>query len=215
MFAMTKQKKNNKYSQILNHFKKRDPKIHEVMKTIDFNKRLNPDRKAGQKINYFSSLCREIVGQQLSGKAADTIHKRFMDLFLGKEFSPKNILEIDDKKLRASGMSWAKVRYVKDLAQKAESGELDLDQLHKFKDVEVVEKLTTIKGIGAWTAEMFLIFTLGREDVFSFGDLGLKKGIGKIYGVKNPTKIKIEKIISKWAPYKTYGSIALWHSLDV
>jgi len=127
---------------------------------------------------------------------------------------PKKLLKIKDQKLRDVGMSWGKVRYVKDLAIKHLGGEIDLSKLSSLSNEQVITELTKVKGIGPWTGEMFLMFTLRREDVFSFGDLGLKRGIEKLYNLKEPTVAQIEKIIMPWSPYKTYGSIALWHSLD-
>ena len=112
-------------------------------------------------------------------------------------------------------MSWSKVSYAKDLAQKVLDGEVHLTKLDDMANEEVVRELTTIKGIGEWTVEMFLMFTLNREDIFSFGDLGLKKGIMKVYEIENPTKEQIEEIVTPWSPYKTYGSIALWESLEI
>lgn len=164
--------------------------------------------------DYFVALTRSIVGQQLSGKAADTIYSRFTGLFPKKRPDAKRLLKLKDQQLRDVGMSWGKVSYVKDLASKHLDKEIDLTSLPKLSNEEVLFELTKVKGIGPWTGEMFLMFTLKREDVFSFGDLGLKKGIEKLYKLKNPTAKQITKIITPWSPYKTYGSIALWRSLD-
>ena len=109
-------------------------------------------------------------------------------------------------------MSWAKVKYIKDLSAKVSSGAINLHTSKYDSDAEIILKLTQVKGIGQWTAEMFLIFTLGREDVFSHGDLGLRKAIKNLYKVETPDEIIA--IVDKWSPYKTYGSLALWHSLD-
>lgn len=199
---------------IKKHFKKNDPVIYEVIKDLDFNEWLNPRVRKRTKHGYFAALCREIIGQQLSGKVAGTILKRFKELFKSKIVNPKDVLKIKDQKLRDVGMSWAKVSYIKDLALKTVKKELNLKALDKLKDKDVMEALLKVKGIGPWTAEMFLIFTLGREDVFSHGDLGLKKGIEKLYKLKDPSLKQIEKIVKKWSPYKSCGSIALWQSLD-
>ncbi|KKT38312.1 MAG: HhH-GPD family protein [Candidatus Gottesmanbacteria bacterium GW2011_GWB1_44_11c] len=119
------------------------------------------------------------------------------------------------KKDKSTGMSHAKARYVRNLAEAIVSGELDVAHLDCLTDEDVIAKLSKVKGIGPWTSEMFLMFVLGREDVFSHGDLGLRKGIKKIYGLKkDPTKKKIENIISRWSPYKTYASRILWMSLE-
>ena len=109
-------------------------------------------------------------------------------------------------------MSWAKVKYIKNLSEKVLSGTLNLRTIQYASDQEVINILTQVKGIGQWTAEMFLIFTLGRENVFSHGDLGLRKAIKNLYKVEAPNEIIA--IVDKWSPYKTYGSLALWHSLD-
>ena len=201
------------YKKVLSHFKKVDPKIYLYVTQIDYNKWFEKRPKRGEHA-YFHSLCRAIIGQQLSGKAAETIYGRFKDL-LNDEVTPENILSLDDQNLRDVGMSWSKVSYAKDLAQKVLDGEVHLTKLDDMANEEVVRELTTIKGIGEWTVEMFLMFTLNREDIFSFGDLGLKKGIMKVYEIENPTKEQIEKIIAPWSPYKTYGSIALWESLEI
>ena len=202
-----------KYNHILLHFKTTDPKIHAVMKTLDFDDWLKPYQARSAK-GHFQALCREIVGQQLSGKAASSIFKKFTGSFKGKEITPQKILKKTDQELRDTGLSWAKVKYIKSLAENVSSGDLALEKIHKLDDIEVISQLTKVKGIGNWTAEMFLIFTLSREDVFSFGDLGLKKGIEKVYGKKSPTMKQMEKITTKWKPYRSFGTIALWYSLE-
>ncbi|KKU30795.1 MAG: HhH-GPD family protein [candidate division WWE3 bacterium GW2011_GWA1_46_21] len=183
------------------------------MQNLHFGEWFNP-RKAKRGSDYFMALCREIVGQQLSGKAAGSIFKRFENL-LGSKITPQNIIARKDQEMRDCGLSWAKVKYIKSLAQLVHDKVIDLEALPTLPDEDVVGELVKVKGIGPWTAEMFLIFTLNRENVFSFGDLGLKKGIEKVYSIKDPSKDKIAKIVNKWDPYKTYGSIALWHSLEV
>lgn len=216
-----------KHKKILKHFEVKDPHIYEVMKNVNFDEWFKASQELKSENDYFYHVCREIVGQQLSGKAASTIFKRFSDLFSEAEDSkaldrgpsfknkvtPENVLKMEDQRLRKTGMSWAKVRYIKDLAQKVKGKELKLGKLKDFEDTLVTEHLTKVKGIGKWTAEMFLMFTLKRENVFSFGDLGLRKGIEKVYKLKDPSNKQIKKIICKWEPYKTYGAIALWQSL--
>ena len=199
---------------IRNHFKKTDPTIYSAMKTLNFDEWIEP-RKERRGISYFSALCREIIGQQLSGKAASTIHGRFIQLFPNEKLDPELLLKIPDQTLRDAGMSWAKTRYVKNIAEAFINHTVQFDQLNRLEDEVIITQLTTIKGIGRWTAKMFLIFTLGRENVFSFGDLGLKRGIEKLYRLQNPTVDQVNKIIAPWSPYKSYGSIALWHSLEI
>lgn len=204
----------NHHLVVKRHFHEVDPVIYAVMKDLDFNDWLKPRIKKRTSRGYFMALCREIIGQQLSGKVADVILKRFKDLFSEKIVKPENVLALSDQALRDVGMSWAKVKYVKDLAQKTLTNEVAFSKLHTFEDEAVALELMKVKGIGRWTAEMFLIFTLGREDVFSFGDLGLKKGLQKLYNLRIVTEKNVAKIITPWSPYKSYGSITLWHSLE-
>lgn len=200
-------------NKLLSHFKKVDPIIFPIMKTVNFNEWIAP-KKAKRGPSYFQALCREIIGQQLAGKAADAINKRFTGLFANHKVNPDELVKLPDQKLRDVGMSWAKASYVKNIAKAYLTKSVEFERLHQLDDQDIISQLTTIKGVGRWTAEMFLIFTLGREDVFSYGDLGLKKGFVKVYGIKNPSKEEIEKVVTKWTPYKSYGSITLWHSLD-
>jgi len=111
-------------------------------------------------------------------------------------------------------LSWSKVSYIKDLAQKTKDRQVSFKNLHQLDNQVVINTLTQIKGIGPWTAEMFLMFTLGREDIFSYGDLGLKKGLQKLYKLKTVTPKKAHQITKIWSPYKSYGSLALWHYQD-
>ncbi len=205
-------KKNHK--QILDHFREFDPIIYSSMINLDFDEWIKPHKKKYSGSDYFSSLTKEIISQQLSGKAANAIIDRFKSIFDNDQIDPIQLLKINDQKLRDIGMSWAKAGYVKNIAKAYLEKSVHFDKLDELTDIEIVTELTSIKGVGPWTAEMFLIFTLGREDVFSHGDLGLRKGFEKIYEIENPTRIQIEKVISKWSPFKSYGSIALWHSLD-
>ena len=128
---------------------------------------------------------------------------------------PHQVLKISDAKLRSVGLSGGKVKYVKDLAKKVHNKEVLFNFLHKMTDEEVIEHLVQVKGIGRWTGEMFLMFSLERPDVFSHGDLGLRNGIMKLYGFKKPPTTKqIEKIVQKWSPHRTLASRYLWKSLD-
>ncbi len=190
------------------HFKKVDPVIFAASIKLEEFEFVKSD-------DYFLSLCREIIGQQLSGHVAKVIFGRFLDLFSRRKASAKSLLELKDEKLRGAGTSWAKVRSLKDLASEVASGKLDLAKLDYLSDEEVVDELIKVKGIGRWTAEMFLMFSLAREDVFSHGDLGLRKAIKKLYRFKQePTYKQIEKIASRWSPYRTYASLILWNVLD-
>ena len=160
------------------------------------------------------SLCREIAGQQLAGRAADAIFNRFVNLFPNKEVNALKILKIPEQTLRKSGMSWAKVRAIKDLALKTKNKEVVLEKLGKIEDKDVILELTKVKGIGTWTAEMFLMFSLGREDVYSFKDLGLRKAIEKAYKINDLTEVKANEISLRWSPFRTYACQILWRSLE-
>lgn len=194
---------------IHSHFDKHDPKLGAVLTTVKladwFENRVVGD--------YFQALTRDIIYQQLAGKAASTIYARFAAL-VGEPVTPATVSLIKDQSLRDAGLSWAKVKYVKDLAAQTLSGSVVLDHLGDLSDAEVIAELTKVKGIGQWTAEMFLIFTLQRENVFSHGDLGLKKGFAKLYQIESPSTKQIEEVVYRWSPYKSYGAIALWHYLD-
>jgi DNA-3-methyladenine glycosylase II len=197
---------------ILEHFKKNDPILHGyavMIKSLDHYKK-------GSSKDYFLRLCREIVSQQLSTTAGDTIFMRFKKLFEKSGLTPKVIIQTPHEKLLSVGMSNSKARYVKNLAEAVINGSLDLKGIDKMADEEVKAALIRIKGIGPWTAEMFLMFTLLRPDVFSHGDLGLRKAIRNIYGFKkDPSLRTVERIVAKWSPYKTYASLVLWRSLEV
>ena len=195
---------------VIKHFKKSDPILFEVIKRIGAID--TPTGRKGK--NYFLDLIESIVSQQLSGKAADKIFERFKTLFSGRKITPETVLKLKDEKIRKTGISYSKVKYIKDLASKVASGELLLQSLPELEDEKIVARLVQVKGIGRWTAEMFLIFTLGREDVFSHGDLGLNNAIKKIYKPQNHSRDAVEKIASKWSPYKSWASLILWRSLD-
>lgn len=163
--------------------------------------------------DYFGSLCGDIVGQQLSGRVADVIFERF-EKALGGRVTPEAVLKIDGQKLRDCGMSWGKVSFVKDLASKTKSGELQTKKLANLPDEEVIRELVAVKGIGRWTAEMFLMFSLARPDIFPVDDLGIKKGFEKVTGRKFD-KAKSARFAEKnWAPYRTVASWYLWRSLE-
>ncbi len=203
-----------KYQKIINHFKKCDREIEKFMSEELFNRYLPPEKHKTDEQYYFDQLCRTIAGQQLSGKAADTIYARFVNLLGRMKINPTNILKLADQDIRNVGFSWAKVSYIKDLATKTKTKVLHLEKLTSMNDDDIKNELVSVKGLGPWSAEMFLIFTLRRENIFSFGDLGLLNGIKKVYHLTNPSQKQIEKIIAKWEPYKTYGAIALWKSLE-
>lgn len=196
------------WPQVLRHFESADPQIKQVLDTLNVSDWFEDSNNQ----DYFQPLLRNIIYQQLAGRAADTIYARFVKV-VGEPTVP-NIMAVPDQSLRDAGLSWAKVKYVKDLAQQVGAGTVSLTDLDSLDNEAVIAELTRVKGIGRWTAEMFLLFTLHREDVFSYLDLGLKKGFAKLYGQPDPTLEDIEKVVKRWAPYQSYGSIALWHHLD-
>jgi len=198
-----------KSSPILAHFRDHDPVLFSLFTSPPAV--LVPKHPR----TYFESLCRTIIGQQLSTTVADVIYTRFVALFHKKAITPKAVLNLSDEKLRGIGMSGAKVRFVKDLATKVLSKDIDLAALTTMGEPEVIATLTTIKGVGPWTAEMFLMFTLGREDVFSFGDLGLKRAIQTLYKLRSePTTPYMQRISKRWSPFRTYAALALWEFKD-
>lgn len=167
---------------------------------------------------HFETLIDAIISQQLSTKAADTILGRFRSIYAPARFpKPAQILATRDETLRATGMSGAKVRFVKDLSTKAEDGAIKFSRLRRLSDEEVVEALTPIKGIGVWTAQMFLIFSLGRLDVLPVGDLGVRRAIERLYGFDHlPSAAEIERIAEDrgWRPYCSIASWFLWRSWE-
>jgi len=159
----------------------------------------------------FRSLVNAIVSQQLSGKAAETIFGRVEALGGGTLPGPAGLLALPDEKLRAAGLSGAKTRGVKDLAARVLDGSLKLDGLHAHEDEAVIEALVQVKGIGRWTAEMFLMFRLGRPDVLSTADLGLRKGMMMLFGLRElPDPATMEKLSAHWRPFRSVASWFLW-----
>lgn len=197
---------------ILNHFKKHDSVLYRW--ALKFKKEI-ADLKKARPNEYFLNLCDAITGQQLSGKAASAIFRRFKKLFFGLKPTPQKVLALNHKKLRSVGLSNAKAMYLKYLAKAVVTRKLPLSKFDQMCDGDVKQSLLAVKGIGPWTAEMFLMFTLARPDIFSFGDLGLRKGILKVYRLKTlPKKDKLEKIVARWSPYKSYASKILWAAIE-
>ncbi|SRR6266568_151076 len=158
-------------------------------------------------------LIESVVSQQLSVKAADTIFARFVGLFPGGEFpTAEQILEMEDEMIRNAGLSYAKITYINSVANAFVSDLIDIEKIKKQSDEEVVSELTQIKGIGRWTAEMILIFTLKRPDVFSIGDLGLRNAITKLYGISDRNEML--KLSESWKPYRSTACWYLWRSLE-
>ncbi len=162
----------------------------------------------------YGALLRAIVGQQLSTKAARTIYGRVLEIFGGKPPSPQQLLDAKEADLRGAGLSGRKVEYVQDLARHVLSGELELDRLGELEDEAVIEEIVAVRGLGRWTAEMFLIFHLQRPDVLSGGDLGIRKAIQIEYGlVEMPTPQAVVEMSERWSPHRSLASLYLWESL--
>ena len=166
--------------------------------------------------NYYESLVRSIVYQQLSGKAASIIYERFLDLFVFDIYpKPKDILAVSIEMLRSSGLSYQKVNYIRDLSEKWQDGTMNLTDIDSMTDEEISSELIKVKGIGQWTADMFLMFTLGRPDVFPFGDLGIQKGVMILTNMNRlPTQKEMERKTKKWQPYRTVAAWYLWKLVD-
>lgn len=179
-------------------------------------KRFGLIKPSFRKRDNFEDLVDSIVSQQLSIKAAATIFGRVKDLFSGKTLTPELILSVKSDQLRACGLSWAKASYVQDLAQKCLDKFVDLDNLGKLSDEEIITHLVAVKGIGRWTAEMLLMFTFERSDIFPVDDLGIQKAMCKLYNLK-PTKTlktRMQKIAKSWIPNRTLACRYLWKSLE-
>lgn len=164
--------------------------------------------------NLFLEICGSIIGQQLSVKAGDTIEKRFLSLYPTNNPTPLQVLNTDDEKLRTCGLSYAKIKYVKGVCEAVINKEIDFESMRSWPDEKIIENLIKLKGIGRWTAEMFLMFSYGREDVFSLGDLGLRNAVSKLYSVDRDDLKKIEEISQAWKPYRSLASRYLWKSLN-
>lgn len=192
----------------INHLSKKDRVLRKIIKKIEL--------KVFKKPNYFQSLVELIISQQLSNKAAETIFRNFKNSF-GKNFpNAIKISKIFAKSFRKAGISNAKAKYIKNLGKAIASNNLNLKSIDKFSDAQIIKKLVKQKGIGEWTAEMFLIFSLGRPDIFSKNDLGLKKAIQKYYNfdIQKQSK-KFTKLLNRWRPYRSFAARCLWASLDI
>ncbi len=190
------------------HLKKSDPVLRAII-----------ERVGPYKMEYgeptFHSLAEAIIYQQLNGKAAVTIFKRFTDV-AGTPVTPEGILKLSDQQLRAVGLSKQKTSYVRDLAAKTSSGLLNFNKLLDMEEADVIEHLTQVKGVGVWTAHMFLMFTMRRPDVLPTGDYGIQVAIKKYYRKRKLPKPKdMEKIAKAWSPYRSVACWYLWRSLDI
>ncbi len=188
-------------------FLKQDPNLAKIIKHVG-------NYQIKKRNNHLAVLVESIISQQLAGAAAEAIFTRFKKLY-PKFPTATQILKTKNAKLRSVGLSSMKVEYLKDLAQKIEDEKLKMRSLSKMTDDEVIEHLTQVKGIGRWTAEMFLIFSLGRLDVFPTGDLGLRKGVQLAFSLSELPKPKeVEEIGVRWKPYRSVATWYLWKSLQ-
>ena len=190
-------------------FLKKDKIMQDLIKKFG-----KPDFKVGQ--DYFQSLLRSIVFQQLSGKAAQTIYERILNLLpKTTNLCPNEILKLDKDEMRKAGLSFQKINYVRNLADYFENNSFQKKDVESMTDEEISKELIQIKGIGQWTVDMFLMFTLNRADILPYKDLGIQKGIMQILNMKNlPSKKKMENYSRKWKPYRTIACWYLWRIAD-
>ena len=192
----------------INHLKKSDPVLAAIIEKIGPCK-----MQFGEPT--FHSLAEAILYQQLNGKAAVTIFNRFTAA-AGDPLTPEGILKLSDVEMRGVGLSKQKTSYLRDLSAKTKAGLLEFERLPELSEQEVIEHLTQVKGIGVWTAHMFLIFTLRRPDILPTGDYGVQAAIKKQYRKRKwPKPAVMEKIAKPWAPYRSIACWYLWKSLDV
>jgi DNA-3-methyladenine glycosylase II len=191
------------------HFARVDPVLAKVIRAVGPYKPAN--RTEG---SHFGALIRAIVFQQLSGKAATTIHERFLNLFPDRVPTAAAIMTTSDEQLRGVGLSRQKIGYLRDLSARVQRGELPLDHVETLGDPELIEHLVQVKGIGKWTAQMFLMFKLGRPDVLPDLDLGIQNAIKRAYGKRKCTPKDVLRVGAKWSPYSSIACWYLWRSLD-
>ena len=188
-----------------------DPVLREVIDQVGDVE----DFFAGRPTDHYGTLVRSIVGQQLSTKAAASIHNRLLERFGGRAPTPAEVLAEDPDRLRdAAGLSHAKVRYLRSLAEHILDGSLELDRLTELPDDEVISELVAVKGIGVWSAHMFLLFHLRRPDVLPVGDLGIRRAVELRYGLEQlPGPEELTRIAEPWRPHRSLACVYLWRSL--
>ena len=195
----------------LTHLRKCDPVLKRVIADVG-----TCGFRAHAEGDHLHALVRSIVYQQLSGKAAATIHGRLLQLFDNGRPTPSQLLAVPDASLRGAGLSRQKVAYLRDLAERASSGALQLDAIESMDDAAIEDALVSVKGIGRWTAQMFLMFRLGRPDVLPDGDLGIRKGVMRAYRLRKlPSPARVREIGATWSPYSSIASWYMWRVLDV
>jgi len=192
-----------------------DPKMAELIERIgeiDIATRLKR-RSEEAPPDAYGALLRAIVGQQLSTKAARTIYGRVLEVFDGRTPTPEQLLEAEETDLRGAGLSGRKVEYLRDLADHVISGELELERLDELSDEQAIEEIVAVRGLGQWTAEMFLLFHLERPDIISGGDLGIRQAIMVEYELEEmPTPQEVMALSERWSPHRSLASLYLWES---
>jgi DNA-3-methyladenine glycosylase II len=192
------------------HLKQADPRLRRVIEQVGACRLQQRDGAC------FDYVTRAIIYQQLSGKAAATIYARVQALYGGCAPTPAQLAATPPAKLRRAGLSRQKLGYLRDLARHARSGSIPFDALESLPDESVIEALTTIRGVGVWTAQMFLMFRLGRLDVLPVLDLGIQRGMRQLYGLRRtPTPAQMERIAAPWRPYRSIACWYLWRSLEI
>lgn len=177
--------------------------------------RLPPQRRRTPEHDHYAALLRAIIGQQLSVKAAASIYARVLDFYSGVPPTPHAIIATDPDALRSLGLSRAKAGYLRSLAEHVLAGELELERLDSLDDATIVAELTAVKGLGEWTAQMFLIFQLGRRDVMPSGDLGIRRAVERWWQLPQlPDAGELIALAEPWRPYRTLAARYLWESLD-
>jgi DNA-3-methyladenine glycosylase II len=195
------------------HLRAADPVLRDLIDRIG---PLDEEaRRRGRPDDAYGALLRAIVGQQLSTRAARSIYARVLDEFGGRAPTPTELLAVEPDVLRAAGLSRAKVAYLRDLAERVETGRLEIDHLAELPDDEVSAQLIAVKGLGRWTVDMFLMFHLRRPDIVAGGDLGIRRAVELAYGLPaRPSSAEVERIAEPWRPYRTTACVYLWESLD-
>jgi DNA-3-methyladenine glycosylase II len=197
------------------HLRAVDPVLGALIETVGpLNLTRHSDRPAPG--DHYAALVRSIVGQQLSTSAARAIWGRLLEHFDGHAPTPTQVLEADQEEMRiAAGLSHAKVKYLRSLAEHVLDGTLELERLDRMPDDEVIGELTAVSGIGEWTTQMFLMFQLDRPDVLAAGDLGIRRAVERLYALPElPPPAEVLRIGAPWSPYRTVACLYLWRSLD-
>ena len=196
------------------HLRAADPVLRRIID--DLGPDSLGDRRAGRPDDHYGALVRSIVGQQLSTKAARAIYGRLTDRFGGRTPTPREVLDDDPDELRAAaGLSRAKVSFLRSLAEHVLDGSLELERMDSLPDEEVIAALVAVKGIGVWSAHMFLMFHLDRPDVLPVGDLGIRRAAMLTYGLEElPSPETLEILAEPWRPHRTLACLFLWRSLD-